>query len=53
LIFNALGQEVEAIQLEGTHGSFQLDASLVPGTYFMIFSLDDRISEALKLVKGR
>lgn len=53
LIFNALGQEVEAIQLKGTHGTFQLDASLVPGTYFMIFSLDDRISEALKLVKGR
>lgn len=53
LIINTLGQEVEVIQLENSHGTFGLDASLVPGTYFIIFSLDDRISEALKVVKGR
>ncbi len=53
LIFNALGQKVEEIQLQNTHGTIQFDAEIVPSTYFLVFRIDNEITKAIKLIKGR
>jgi len=52
LIFNAAGQLVEEVPLSWRHGSVTAGAGLIPGTYFIAFRLDDRLSKALKVVRN-
>lgn len=53
LIFNALGQSVQEIPVPASVGRLEVTTDFAPGVYFVVFLLDDRVSEALRVVKGK
>jgi hypothetical protein len=52
LIFNALGQKVQEVNLAGSLGRLEVTTDFAPGVYFVALLLDDRLSEAVRVVKG-
>ena len=52
LVFNTLGQKVWEQPIDAPLGTAYLAPELVPGIYYVAFRLDDRLSEAVKIVKA-
>ena len=51
LIVNALGQKVQEVKLPSSLGRLEVTTDFAPGVYFVSLLLDDRLSEAVRVVK--
>ncbi|MCB0520644.1 MAG: choice-of-anchor B family protein [Lewinellaceae bacterium] len=51
MVFNTLGQLVDETSLTTSRGSVQVQVAYPSGVYFVVFRVDDRLSDAYKVLK--